>query len=43
MFTAFLIMHVYLTTTGPSPTAHIQAMILGWEGAGNVEAKVSVK
>jgi len=27
----FLIIHVYMTTTGHSVTAHIQAMITGWE------------
>jgi thiosulfate reductase cytochrome b subunit len=43
MFTAFLIMHVYLTTTGPTPIANIQAMVLGWEGVGSVEAKASAK
>jgi thiosulfate reductase cytochrome b subunit len=30
-FAAFIILHVYLTTTGPTPTAGIQAMMLGWE------------
>jgi thiosulfate reductase cytochrome b subunit len=38
MFAAFLLMHVYLTTTGPTPTANLQAMILGWEGAEPAEA-----
>jgi thiosulfate reductase cytochrome b subunit len=28
---AFLIMHVYLTTTGETPAANIKAMITGWE------------
>lgn len=28
---AFLIVHVYMTTTGHSITAHIRAMISGWE------------
>ncbi|TRZ66413.1 MAG: cytochrome B [Rhodocyclaceae bacterium] len=28
---AFLIAHVYLTTAGHKPTAHIKAMITGWE------------
>lgn len=32
MFAAFLLMHVYLTTTGPTPLAHLQAMVVGWEG-----------
>ena len=27
----FLIIHVYMTTTGHSPLAHIKAMITGWE------------
>jgi thiosulfate reductase cytochrome b subunit len=31
LFAAFLLMHVYLTTTGPTPTANIQAMVGGWE------------
>jgi thiosulfate reductase cytochrome b subunit len=39
MFGAFLIMHVYLTTTGPTPLANIQAMVVGWEGAGMPEAR----
>ncbi len=30
-FAAFIILHVYLTTTGPTPVAGIQAMMLGWE------------
>ena len=30
-FAAFVIMHIYLTTTGPTPTAYIKAMITGWE------------
>lgn len=28
---AFLIVHVYLTTTGHTPTSHIKAMLTGWE------------
>jgi thiosulfate reductase cytochrome b subunit len=28
---AFLVGHVYLTTTGHTPTTNIKAMILGWE------------
>jgi thiosulfate reductase cytochrome b subunit len=31
MFAAFLLLHVYLTTTGPTPTANIRAMLHGWE------------
>jgi thiosulfate reductase cytochrome b subunit len=26
----FLIVHIYLTTTGPTPLAHIKAMLSGW-------------
>lgn len=33
-FATFIVMHVYLTTTGHSPTAGIKAMIGGWD---NVE------
>jgi len=33
LFAAFLAMHVYLATTGPTPGAHIRAMIAGWEEA----------
>jgi thiosulfate reductase cytochrome b subunit len=28
---AFLIGHVYLTTTGHTPTSNLKAMLLGWE------------
>ena len=31
MMLAFLIGHVYLSTTGHTPLAHIKAMITGWE------------
>lgn len=31
MMLVFFIAHVYLTTTGHTPTAHIKAMITGWE------------
>jgi len=31
MMLIFLIAHVYLTTAGHTPTAHIKAMITGWE------------
>ncbi len=30
---AFLVSHLYLATTGHTPTAHIKAMITGWEEA----------
>jgi len=31
LFGAFLVLHVYLTTTGHTPTAHLRAMIAGWD------------
>jgi len=31
LFAAFIIMHVYLTTTGHTPLANLRAMIGGWE------------
>lgn len=31
LFAAFLIVHIYLTTTGPTPLALIRAMIVGWD------------
>ncbi len=31
LLAAFIVVHVYLTTTGHSPLALIQAMMLGWE------------
>ncbi|HEY6556779.1 MAG TPA: cytochrome b/b6 domain-containing protein [Polyangiaceae bacterium] len=30
-FFGFVVMHVYLTTTGRTPTAHLRAMTLGWD------------
>ena len=30
-FASFIVMHVYLTTTGHSPMAGIRAMMMGWE------------
>jgi thiosulfate reductase cytochrome b subunit len=32
LFASFVVMHVYLTTTGTTPLTNIQAMVLGWEG-----------
>lgn len=37
MMLAFFIAHVYLTTAGHTPTAHIKAMITGWEEVGDEE------
>jgi thiosulfate reductase cytochrome b subunit len=31
LFAAFLLMHVYLTTTGRTPFAYVNAMVAGWE------------
>lgn len=31
LFAAFLILHMYLTTTGHSPLANIRAMVVGWD------------
>jgi thiosulfate reductase cytochrome b subunit len=31
LFAAFLLMHVYLTTTGQTPLSNLRAMALGWE------------
>jgi thiosulfate reductase cytochrome b subunit len=31
MMLVFFIVHVYLTTTGATPLAHIKAMVTGWE------------
>ncbi|MGD8320373.1 MAG: cytochrome b/b6 domain-containing protein, partial [Gemmatimonadota bacterium] len=38
-FAAFLVLHVYLTTTGATPTANIRAMVGGWEGAPTAERR----
>jgi thiosulfate reductase cytochrome b subunit len=37
LFAAFLLMHVYLTTTGPTPSANIKAMVVGWEAVEHTE------
>lgn len=31
LFAAFLVAHMYLTTTGPTPLAMIRARIVGWD------------
>lgn len=38
MMLVFFIVHVYLTTTGHTPTAHIKSMITGWEELHDDEA-----
>jgi thiosulfate reductase cytochrome b subunit len=42
LFIAFIVMHVYLTTTGPSPLAHIRSMITGYEDEGEHGAQTGV-
>ena len=40
LFGAFVLVHIYLTTTGPTPLTNIRAMITGWEKVemdGNIE------
>lgn len=37
---SFLVVHVYMTTTGHSPFAHIKAMVTGWE---EVEEGVTIE
>jgi thiosulfate reductase cytochrome b subunit len=31
LFAAFIVLHVYLTTTGHTPTAALRAMMIGWD------------
>lgn len=31
LFASFIVMHVYLTTTGHTPLANIRAMVMGWD------------
>ena len=31
LFASFIVMHVYLTTTGPKPLTSIKGMIMGWD------------
>jgi thiosulfate reductase cytochrome b subunit len=40
LFASFIVMHVYLTTTGPTPLAGIKGMMLGWD---EVEAESGAK
>lgn len=40
MMLTFFIVHVYLTTTGHTPFAHIRTMITGWEDAEAEESPV---
>jgi thiosulfate reductase cytochrome b subunit len=38
IFAAFIVMHVYLATTGPTPLSLIKAMVVGWEDTTGGEA-----
>jgi thiosulfate reductase cytochrome b subunit len=40
LFGSFMVMHVYLTTTGPRPLAGIKGMVMGWD---EVEAQSHAK
>jgi thiosulfate reductase cytochrome b subunit len=31
LLASFIVMHVYLTTTGPTPTSNVKSMIIGWD------------
>jgi thiosulfate reductase cytochrome b subunit len=31
LFASFIVLHVYLTTTGPTPLSSIRGMVLGWD------------
>jgi thiosulfate reductase cytochrome b subunit len=42
LFAAFIVMHVYLTTTGHTPLAGIRAMMVGWDEVETAEAEVVV-
>ncbi len=41
MMLAFLIGHLYLSTTGHTPLAHIKAMITGWEDQHEAEPELA--
>jgi Ni/Fe-hydrogenase b-type cytochrome subunit len=43
LFASFLIMHIYLTTTGHTPTANIKAMVTGWEEVHKEEGESHVE
>jgi thiosulfate reductase cytochrome b subunit len=40
LFATFLIMHIYLTTTGPTPLASMKGMVTGWEEVEVVDEEV---
>jgi thiosulfate reductase cytochrome b subunit len=31
LFASFIVLHVYLTTTGPTPLSSIRGMVMGWD------------
>jgi thiosulfate reductase cytochrome b subunit len=43
LFAAFVVMHVYLTTTGRTPLANIRAMLTGWEDVSRITSGGSGK
>lgn len=43
MMLIFLIAHLYLTTAGHTPTAHLKAMITGWEEVGEETESASAR
>jgi thiosulfate reductase cytochrome b subunit len=42
-FGSFIVLHVYLTTTGPKPFSYIKAMMMGWEEAPAHQPESEVK
>jgi thiosulfate reductase cytochrome b subunit len=42
LFAAFVILHIYLTTTGSTPLASIRGMVTGWEEIDIVETEEEV-
>ncbi|MCO5186640.1 MAG: cytochrome b/b6 domain-containing protein [Anaerolineae bacterium] len=40
LLATFIVMHIYLTTTGPTPTANLKAMIGGWEEVEGTEETI---
>ncbi|MEA2010509.1 MAG: cytochrome b/b6 domain-containing protein, partial [Actinomycetota bacterium] len=41
-FAAFVMLHIYLTTTGPTPLSAIKGMVTGWEDVEVVDAHEEV-
>lgn len=38
---SFIVMHIYLTTTGHQPLSNIKAMMLGWDEVESLEKGLS--